>query len=85
MNEFPFKRMNEEKLRDNFNVAINKEERIILENCKILLQQSKDSTALKQLAWIGAKTLQRSEIREINKIVMNNFRKNKRLGIVEFE
>ncbi len=77
--------LDEKKMRDTFNVSFNKEERIQLEMDKKLLNQEKDSTALKQLASIGSKVLHSSEIKEILSIVLDNKRKNKRLGINQFE
>jgi hypothetical protein len=81
----PFKRYNEEKVADSFTVRLNAEQRLELDNAKKILQQAKDSTALKQLAAIGAKVLQEEKILEILGVVMNNYRKNKRLGIVDFD
>lgn len=87
MNEHPFirKTLEEEKRRDTFTVAVNEEERELLEKMKIVLEQPKDSTALKSLAWIGAKTLQEDKINYILGTVYANKRKNKRLGIIEYE
>lgn len=81
----PFRRYNEEKVRDTFTVALNSEERELLEKCKLILEQKKDSTALKQLAWLGAKTLQEEKISYLLGTLFKNKRKNERLGIVEFE
>jgi len=83
--QVPFRRMAEEKKSDSFTIWLNKEERELLEKCKLILEQSKDSTVLKELAWIGAKTISRDETAEILAVVFKNKRKNKRLGIVEFE
>ena len=84
----PFRKMHldeEGKGIDTFNVWLNKEDREMLNKAKILLQQSKDSTALKILAWIGAKTLGDEKTAYILEMVMSNKRKNKRLNIVDFE
>lgn len=80
-----FKRSSEEKKTDTFTVKLNSDERLWLEGMKKLLQQEKDSTALKQLASIGSKVLLDKKTSEILELVMNNYRKNKRLGIVTFE
>jgi len=81
----PFVRYHEEKKVDSFAVWLNKEEREMLEQAKIILEQPKDSTALKQLAWIGSKLLGSSQTSYILGTVFKNKRKNKRMGIVEFE
>ena len=77
--------LDEEQRRDTFNVSFNNKERVQLEKDKLVLKQEKDSTALKQLASIGSKVLHRKEIAEILLIVQGNKRKNKRIGINEFE
>jgi len=81
----PFRKYNLEKVRDSFTVAVNEEERNLLEEMKILLEQPKDSTALKMLAWIGAKTLQEEKISYVLQTIYANKRKNKRLGIIQYE
>jgi len=73
------------KKTDTFNVRLSKEERNKLEEWKILIQQEKDSTALKQLAEIGANVLHDQKIKTINSIILNNYRRNKRLGIITFD
>jgi len=50
----PFTRQHLEKQRDSFTVVLNEEERELLDKVKKIMEQSKDSTILKQLAWIGA-------------------------------
>lgn len=79
----PFVRYNLEKKTDAFTVKLNKEERAEFENFKRIIQQTKDSTAIKQLAWIGAKVLLDDKMLEILGIVFGNKRKNERLGIGE--
>lgn len=81
----PFVRYNEEKKADSFAIRLNNEERLILEDCKKILQQPKDSTALKQLAWIGAKTLHDPKLMEIVTTITDNKRKNRRIGIIDYE
>lgn len=75
----------EEKKMDSCVVRFNKEERHMLESGKKLINQSKDSTALKQLATIGAIVLHDKKMVSIIDIVFNNSRKNKRTGIGEFD
>lgn len=87
-NDRPFTRMSleeEGKSIDSFTVRLNKEERIQLEADKQILQQTKDSTAIKQLAAIGSKVIHSQETKEILEIVQGNKRRNKRLNIVDFE
>jgi len=81
----PFIRYNEEKKADTFTIKLNPQERTELEHWKSLLQQPKDSTAMKQLAQIGAKVLLDEKFKTANSIIMNNYRKNKRVGIVDFD
>jgi len=83
----PFVRYHEQKKDDSFAVKLSKDgsERQLLNRCKIILEQTKDSTALKQLAWIGAEVILDKKIARIIDSVMNNKRKNKRLGIVDFD
>jgi hypothetical protein len=80
-----FQRKNEEKTADVITVKINPEERELLKKCKTILEQEKDSTCLKQLAWIGAKVIHDEKTAYILGTVFDNKRKNKRLGIITFE
>jgi len=80
-----FQRQHEKKKQDSFTIYLNKEEREILSRCQKIIEQEKDSTALKQLAWIGANLLESPKIAVLLGIIYSNKRKNKRLGIVEFE
>lgn len=66
-------------------VRLNEEERAILDKCKNILEQPKDSTALKSLAWIGAKVLHEEKIGYILETIFANKRKNKRTGLNEFD
>jgi len=86
--EHPFVRKHldeENKKVDSFTVRLNKEERREFNDVKRLIEQTKDSTAIKQLSAIGAKVIQRPETTEIVGIVLGNKRKNQRLGIVDFD
>jgi len=82
----PFTRysLEDQKKRDIFTVALNDEERETLDSAKVVLNQVKDSTALKSLAWIGSKVLQAEQTRFLLDTIYSNKRKNKRLGINEF-
>lgn len=81
----PFTAYHEEKKNDTFTIWLNKEERKLLEQAKKVLEQSKDSTAIKQLAWIGAKLIGEEKIGYLLGAIYSNKRKNKRLGIPDFE
>ncbi len=72
-------RLNER--RQTFTVSISAIEREWLDQGKKELRQVKDSTALKQLAEIGAKVLFSNPVHGINDVIHNNIRKNKRIGI----
>ncbi len=75
----------EGKSKDTFTIRLNPEERKQLNEDKELLQQSKDSTALKQLARIGSIVLHSQKIAAILEVVTGNKRRNKRLGVVDFD
>lgn len=81
----PFVRYNLEKVTDTITIKLNVEERARLESMKKILEQEKDSTAIKQLALIGSKVLLEEKTSYILGTVFDNKRKNKRLGIIEFE
>ena len=81
----PFTLYHEEKKRDTFTVSLNDEQRKILEDCKKIIEQKKDSTALKQLAWIGAKVIHEPKTKELLGIVFINKRNNERSNIADFE
>lgn len=74
-----------DKKTDSFTVWLNSQERELLNECKKIIEQPKDSTALKILAQIGAKTIREPKTSYILETLFKNKRKNKRLGIVEFE
>lgn len=60
-------------------------ERLILQQAKQIIEQPKDSTALKTLAWVGANVIQDKKITYLLALVFSNKRKNKRLGVVDFD
>lgn len=86
---FTTKRTEEERAKDTtevFTIRLNKEERAILDQAKVILQQEKDTTALKQLARIGYEfVLQDRKTALILDLVLNNKRRNQRTGIIETE
>ena len=75
----------EKDKRENFTIRMNKEERFQLDEDKKVLEQSKDSTAIKQMWQIGRIVLHDDLTGKISKEIMSNKRRNKRLGIVDFE
>ena len=85
----PFTKMHldeeERKHTDTLNIRFNKEERKQFEDDQQILEQSKDSTAFKQLAAIGSIVLHDKKIAKILAVTTGNTRRNKRLGIVDFE
>lgn len=81
-------KLDEEKEKEKFKtftIKMNLEEYRELQDLKKYLQQTKDSTALKQLATIGAKVLLDDKMVAILDVCLNNYRKNTRLGIVDFD
>ena len=80
--------LEEEREKDKskvFTVRLNEEEQERLNASKKVLQQHKDSTALKMLADIGYNVLHDQLTGKILKTVYENKQKNKRTGLVEFE
>jgi len=87
-NEHPFRKMHleeEGKGSDAFTVRLNIEERKQLEEDKKIIEQKKDSTAMKELAIIGSIVIHEKKIAKIIGVVLGNRKRNKRLGIVDFE
>jgi dihydroorotase-like cyclic amidohydrolase len=82
---FTKQRTDEEQANDRyevFTVRMNKAEYSELQEAKRLLMQEKDSTALKQLAELGASfVLHDQKTRLVLETVINNRRKNERLGV----
>lgn len=81
----PFRKYNEGESTDTFTIKLNAEERAMFDKLKQVIEQKKDSTAMKQLAWIGSKVLLEEKMSYILGTIFDNKRKNKRLGIIEFE
>jgi hypothetical protein len=75
----------EGKDKDVITIWLNPDERKMLEEAKRILEQEKDSTAFKQLALLGFKTIRSEETEYLLALVFANKRKNKRLGIPDFE
>jgi flagellar assembly factor FliW len=53
--------------------------------CMYVLQQPKPTTAIKQLMEIGAKVVIDSETGKMLQIVLDNIRKNERMGIIDLK
>lgn len=83
----PFRRqtLGDEPKLDTFTVRLNAEERIELNWAKKMLHQTKDSTALKQLAWLGTIVLHDNLMGGIARQIMENIRRNQRTGVGEEE
>lgn len=71
----------EKKKADTFTVKLNQEERELLDRMKERIEQPKDSTALKQLAFFGAKVILGDSTAYLLDTCFKNRSKNKRLGI----
>jgi len=85
----PFVSYTLDKDKDNnidiFTVRLNKEERVLLEDSKQLLQQGKDSTCFKQLAKIGYTfVLHDKKMMNLLVTILDNKRKNKDRGVDDF-
>jgi hypothetical protein len=85
INDTPFERKtleeDEDKRYKRFTVRLNELEQKDLQEDMRLLKQPKDSTALKQLARIGHYVIHEDLTGRILKVVLENKRKNERLGI----
>lgn len=83
----PFTRMTlgDQPKVDSFTVRLNEDERAMLERAKKVLEQPKDSTAMKQLAVLGAIVLHDGLTGKILETVFINKRRNKRTGIIDYE
>lgn len=82
----PFTKYSLEETKDKpISVKLNEEERKLLDTCKNILEQSKDSTALKTLAWVGAKVIREEKMSYILATIFKNKRNNERIGIIDFE
>ena len=86
----PFKNytLDEDKQKKGFitiSIKLNIDEQAQLVKDKQKIQQVKDGTAIKQLWSIGSKVIHDKKIGEYINIVLENKRKNKRLGISDFD
>ena len=75
----------DEKKQDVISLKLNAQERLDLEKDKVVLQQEKDGTAIKQMVEIARKVIHGTPEGLFFQTTLENMRKNKRLGIVEVE
>jgi len=81
---FPVQYMNSKaEVRDRFQVEFNKEERKLFTDMQVFIEQAKDATAIKQMAWLGWLSI--SNHRQFFELFKTTLYKNKtnndRLGI----
>lgn len=75
-----------EEKPDVFTIRLNKDQREEFNQAKKVIEQSKDSTAMKQLAWIGiANVIHDKKTALILGSLFKNKRNNKRNNIVDFD
>ena len=75
----------EEKKRDIVSVEVNQQFRAMLEEDKKLLERTFDAPTIRELAIIGHYAIHDGLTEKILMTVFDNKRKNKRLGIIDFE
>lgn len=80
-----FKRKELEKSAEVMSLKLNAEEIDLIRKAQSILKQPKRSTALKQLVYIGANVVFDDKMGNVLKIVLDNDRKNTRLGIMDIE
>jgi hypothetical protein len=84
--KFRLSREQEERAKDKrkiFTVSLNDKEIEGLKRDMKLLNQTKPSTALKQLAKIGSYVLHRDKIGFLITVIRDNQRRNKKTGIID--
>ena len=86
----PFRvyREQEDRAKDKgkiFTIRLNEEELTNLKAAQNIMQQEKESTALKQLSMFGLYVLHDRSTAYILKVMGDNIRKNKRIGIETVE
>ena len=90
MEKKPFRKyiLDEEKdpKDKTFTLRITEKDKEWFPEAKKMIKQPKNSTAMKQLAKIGAiVVLHDKKTNQILEVILNNYRRNKRLGISESE
>jgi len=75
-----------EEKPDVFTIRLNKDQREEFNQAKKVIEQIKDSTAMKQLAWIGiANVIHDKKTALILGNLFKNKRNNKRNNIIDFD
>lgn len=86
---FTSTRLEEEREKDNaviFSLRLSDNDIIWFQPAKEFIKQPKNSTAIKQLAEIGATVvIHDKKIAKIIEVIGGNFRRNRRIGIAESE
>jgi hypothetical protein len=80
--------LEEDRVQDKgkiFTIRLNAEEVVNLRDAQNILQQEKQSTALKQLAIFGLHILHDRSTAYVLKVLKDNLHKNKRIGIEKVE
>jgi hypothetical protein len=89
MNDQPFvpQKLEEERDKDAvvLTIRLNKEELALLQEDMRLLEQPKQSTAIKQLMGLGRNVLHDNLMGSFFRIIFANKRRNQRQGIVDYE
>lgn len=80
-----FRRKDEEKTAEVMSIKLNHIEQQELTKAMQILKQPKRGTALKQLARIGAEVVFSDKMGSVLNIVLENNRKNERMGIIDVE
>jgi len=85
---FTSKYLEEEKKEDNrrtISISMNKVDDKLLKDCQKILNQSKESTAIKKMMQIAYDVLHEEKTRKLLHTVFKNKRNNKRNNINEFD
>lgn len=71
------------KNRDRFQVEFSPQERAEFSELQLLIEQAKDATAIKQLAWLGGLAISNHNqfLVEFRNTLLKNERNNKRVGV----
>lgn len=81
----PFVRYSD-NVRDTLNLRLTDKDKELIRIIKPILQQDKESTAIKQAFELGAKVLLGESTTPLMiNIIKDNIRRNKRIGIIEVE
>ena len=85
--EFRSYTLEEEKRGDVkvISLKLNKDEQRLLADSQKIIEQSKEGTAIKTLAWIGAKVIREEKTKYIIETLFKNKRNNKRNNIIDFD